>query len=146
LRNYIDKVSNQAPDRQTRKRIYDDDDRTKFVNEETPPNAPRWTRKGYNGSLKLFVEKHIDEIGADDLDYNAGDEVGSNNIGGNDDNRNEIGGNDDNGNEIGGNDDNGNEMGGNGETADEGETGRKRRSRSVVSEEYDSDYNDDEDM
>jgi len=61
LRDFIDNdfnsTSKQA--RRTRKRVHNND--TFAPNEENAPaNAPKWTIFGYNGSLKLSVEKYSD--------------------------------------------------------------------------------------
>ena len=50
--------SKSSKARRTRKRVYDN---TKFAagENEAPVNAPKWTRSGYTGSLKSLVEKQI---------------------------------------------------------------------------------------
>ena len=59
LRDYVDNAdSKSSKARRTRKRVYDN---TKFAagENEAPVNAPKWTRSGYTGSLKSLVEKQI---------------------------------------------------------------------------------------
>jgi len=57
LRDYVDESSFQAKARRTRKRVFD---RTRSAEGEdkAPINAPKWTRVGYNGSLKTSIEKY----------------------------------------------------------------------------------------
>ena len=59
LRNYVDELFyRQKPDRRKRKRVYDD---SHFATGErtAPLNAPRWTKSGYNGSMRELITKTI---------------------------------------------------------------------------------------
>lgn len=61
LRDYVDKLRYRLrPDRRKRKRVYDN---SHFVRGETtsPPNAPRWTKSGYNGSMSEIITKAVSE-------------------------------------------------------------------------------------
>ena len=57
LRDYVDDSSFQAKARRTRKRVYDwskpaEGEYTALI------NSPKWTRAGYNGSLKKTIKKY----------------------------------------------------------------------------------------
>jgi len=55
LRDYLDAIFyQQKPDRRKRTRVYDT---SNFATGETkaPLNAPRWTKSGYNGSMKAVI-------------------------------------------------------------------------------------------
>jgi hypothetical protein len=59
FRNYIDKLCYQGkPDRRKRIRFIDD---SKLVQDEktAPINAPRWTKSGYNGSLRKLINDAV---------------------------------------------------------------------------------------
>ena len=54
MRDYLDNINKS---RRKRERIYLDNE---FApeEEEAPKNAPFWTKTGYNGSLKKFVDRY----------------------------------------------------------------------------------------
>ena len=57
LRDYLDTIFyQQRPDKRKRIRAHDDNH---FATGETdaPLNAPRWTKSGYNGSMKAIIKK-----------------------------------------------------------------------------------------
>jgi hypothetical protein len=57
LRDYLDAIFyQQKPDRRKRTRVYDT---SNFATGETkaPLNAPRWTKSGYNGSMKAVIKR-----------------------------------------------------------------------------------------
>jgi len=59
LRDYLDVIFyQQKPDRRKRTRVYDT---TNFATDETkaPLNAPRWTKSGYNGSMKAVIKRAV---------------------------------------------------------------------------------------
>jgi hypothetical protein len=58
LRDYLDAIFyQQNPNRRKRTRVYDN---LSYANEvEAPLNAPRWTRSGYNGSMRAEIKKAI---------------------------------------------------------------------------------------
>jgi hypothetical protein len=65
LRDYVDGLFYRLkPDKRKRKRFHDD---SHFATGETtaPQNAPRWTKSGYNGSMR----KHIVQKLNDDNDF-----------------------------------------------------------------------------
>jgi len=59
LRDYLDAIFyQQKPDRRKRTRVYDT---SNFATGETkaPLNAPRWTKSGYNGSMKTVIKRAV---------------------------------------------------------------------------------------
>jgi hypothetical protein len=59
LRDYLDAIFyQQKPDRRKRTRVYDT---SNFATGETkaPLNAPRWTKSGYNGSMKAVIKRAV---------------------------------------------------------------------------------------
>ena len=57
LRDYLDVIFyQQKPDRRKRTRVYDT---SNFATDETkaPLNAPRWTKSGYNGSMRAVIKR-----------------------------------------------------------------------------------------
>ena len=61
LRGYVDKLYYRSrPDRRKRRRIHDN---LHFVRGErtAPPNAPHWTKSGYNGSMNEIITKAVSD-------------------------------------------------------------------------------------
>ena len=59
LRDYLDAIFyQQKPDRRKHTRVYDT---SNFATGETkaPLNAPRWTKSGYNGSMKAVIKRAV---------------------------------------------------------------------------------------
>jgi len=62
LRDYVDGLFYRLKsDKRKRKRFHDD---SRFATGETtaPQNAPRWTKSGYNGSMRKLIIQKLNEI------------------------------------------------------------------------------------
>ena len=149
----MDKQHNQAAIlRRTRKREHV----TQFVPDENvaPANAPSWTKTGYNGILENRINRAIEDVESEDDSEDAHEENDNrseeheddNEKACEDDNRSEEHGDDDNnrGNDEEHNEDDNRGEDNNKNNEDEHEVAeRKGRSRSLVSEGYNSDYRSD---
>jgi hypothetical protein len=85
LRDYLDAIFyQQKPDRRKRTRVYDT---SNFATGETkaPLNAPRWTKSGYNGSMKAVIKRAVSkynnnsEDSAEEYEENQKDDTKRNN-------------------------------------------------------------------
>jgi hypothetical protein len=85
LRDYLDAIFyQQKPDRRKRTHIYDT---SNFATGETkaPLNAPRWTKSGYNGSMKAVIKRAVSkynnnsEDSAEEYEENQKDDTKRNN-------------------------------------------------------------------
>ena len=68
LRDYLDAIFyQQKPDRRKRTRVYDT---SNFATGETkaPLNAPRWTKSGYNGSMKAAIKRAVSKYNNNNKD------------------------------------------------------------------------------
>ena len=147
--------SQVSAERKTRKRVID----TVFASGEdkAPVNAPKWTKAGYNGTLKEAVESssgvcctppNTSEVASED-DQNEDLYQANNKEDQTDDNNEEYQAVwDDNEGGLGSNAGE-NERGQNSDNSDAEDNNKKarkrKRSHSLVSEGYDSDYKDDSD-
>jgi hypothetical protein len=71
LRDYLDAIFyQQKSDRRKRARV---NDNSRFAADETnaPLNASRWTKSGYNGSMKDVIKEVVSKF--DDSNRNAAD-------------------------------------------------------------------------
>ena len=69
LRDYLDAIFyQQKPDRRKRTRVYDT---SNFATGETkaPLNAPRWTKSGYNGSMKAVIKRAVSKYNNNSKDF-----------------------------------------------------------------------------
>jgi hypothetical protein len=85
LRDYLDAIFyQQKPDRRKRTRVYDT---SNFATGETkaPLNASRWTKSGYNGSMKAVIKRAVSkynnnsEDSAEEYEGNQKDDTKRNN-------------------------------------------------------------------
>jgi hypothetical protein len=85
LRDYLDAIFyQQKPDRRKRTRVYDT---SNFATGETkaPLNVPRWTKSGYNGSMKAVIKRAVSkynnnsEDSAEEYEENQKDDTKRNN-------------------------------------------------------------------
>jgi hypothetical protein len=105
LRDYLDDISKS---RKKRTRVYADEE---FAPGEAaaPKTAPDWTKSGYNGSLKKFINRYVSSVDTENI-----------NIGGDYHDRENVKDNNDHDRE------------------NVKHNKQKKRSKSVVSEEYDT--------
>ena len=135
LRNIIDEDTKNT--RRTRKRVHLDD---KFASDEktAPMNAPIWARAGYNGILKSVIKNFLSPSQEKDNDEEKTDEEKE------DENEKNKEEDDENDNiiEVDSSDDNDEEEDSEEsekESEDSKEQERNERSKSLLSEEYESD-------
>jgi hypothetical protein len=116
LRDYLDDISKS---RKKRTRVYADEE---FAPGEAaaPKTAPDWTKSGYNGSLKKFINRYVSSVDTENI-----------NIGGDYHDRENVKDNNDHDRE---NDEDNNDH----DRENVKHNKQKKRSKSVVSEEYDT--------
>jgi hypothetical protein len=116
LRDYLDDISKS---RKKRTRVYADEE---FASGEAaaPKTAPDWTKSGYNGSLKKFINRYVSSVDTENI-----------NIGGDYHDRENVKDNNDHDRE---NDEDNNDH----DRENVKHNKQKKRSKSVVSEEYDT--------
>jgi hypothetical protein len=116
LQDYLDNISKS---RKKRTRVYADEE---FAPGEAaaPKTAPDWTKSGYNGSLKKFINRYVSSVDTENI-----------NIGGDYHDRENVKDNNDHDRE---NDEDNNDH----DRENVKHNKQKKRSKSVVSEEYDT--------
>ena len=87
LRDYLDAIFyQQKPDRRKRTRVYDT---SNFATGETkaPLNAPRWTKSGYNGSMKAVIKRAVSKYNNNSKKYEENQNDNANKKNDNNDNK-----------------------------------------------------------
>jgi hypothetical protein len=114
LRDYLDNISKSC---KKRTRVYADEEFTPGE-AAAPKTTPDWTKSGYNGSLKKFINRYVSSVDTENI-----------NIGGNYHDQENVKDNNDHDRE---NDEDNNDH----DRKNVKHNKQKKRSKSVVSEEY----------